>query len=328
MNFDNALFLDDCFNVFPKIKNNSVDMVLVDLPYGQTNLSWDIPIDLENMWDNLTRICVENCIYVFFTTTKYGYELIKSKPSYFRYDLVWEKTNPVGFLSANKMPLRNHEMIYIFGKPNSDDIHVQRNKDLREYANKLLNYIGKPYNEIRKDRGNDTLDHFLNRIKTTQFYRPSRDAYDFLISRYKIDEMDGFISYDDLKEEKKPRAVYNARKTEGKAYSHKEEITLEGIYGKYIRKSTINTGYRHPKSVLKFKRDSERLHSTQKPVELCKWLIESYSNEGDTILDFCMGSGSTIIASINTNRKYIGIEKDEDIFNIALKRINDHRDNK
>jgi len=67
-----------------------------------------------------------------------------------------------------------------------------------------------------------------------------------------------------------------------------------------------------------------RLHPTQKPVSLCEWLIKSYSNENDVVMDFCCGSGSSIIACINTNRKYIGIEKNKEIFDIALKRVTEH----
>ena len=67
---------------------------------------------------------------------------------------------------------------------------------------------------------------------------------------------------------------------------------------------------------------SEKLHPTQKPLELCEWLIKTYSNEGDLLMDFCMGSGTTIQAAINTNRKYIGIEKDKDIYETAKTRLN------
>jgi site-specific DNA-methyltransferase (adenine-specific) len=62
------------------------------------------------MWNNLKRICKNNCQYIFFTTTKYGNELINSNPKWFKYDLVWEKSHSVGYLSAKKMPLRNYEM--------------------------------------------------------------------------------------------------------------------------------------------------------------------------------------------------------------------------
>ena len=81
------------------------------------------------------------------------------------------------------------------------------------------------------------------------------------------------------------------------------------------------SGERHPTSILKFNNPNKPVHRTQKPVEICEWLIKTYSNEGDTVLDFCMGSGSSIVACINTNRDYIGIEKDSDIFKIAEARI-------
>ena len=78
-----------------------------------------------------------------------------------------------------------------------------------------------------------------------------------------------------------------------------------------------------PRSVLKFDVDIiNKLHPTQKPVSLLEYLIKTYSNEGETVLDFTMGSGSTIVAAINTNRKAIGVETDEEYFNIAVERIN------
>ena len=80
---------------------------------------------------------------------------------------------------------------------------------------------------------------------------------------------------------------------------------------------------KYPKSILSFSKPhpSISVHPTQKPVELLEYLIKTYSNEGDTILDFTMGSGSTGVACKNINRKFIGIEKDEKYFNIAKERI-------
>ncbi len=80
-------------------------------------------------------------------------------------------------------------------------------------------------------------------------------------------------------------------------------------------------GRRYPRSVLKFKKDCQRLHPTQKPIALCEYFIKTYTNEGDIILDNCMGSGSTGVACVNTKRDFIGIEKDENYFNIARERI-------
>ena len=87
----NNIYNDDCFETLPKIENKIVDLVLVDLPYGQTACEWDVKIDLQMMWKELKRICKDNCQYVFFTTTKFGIELINSNLKWFRYDLVWEK---------------------------------------------------------------------------------------------------------------------------------------------------------------------------------------------------------------------------------------------
>lgn len=85
-----------------------------------------------------------------------------------------------------------------------------------------------------------------------------------------------------------------------------------------------DTGYRYPTQVLKFQRDclTSNLHPTQKPVDLCEYLIKTYSNEGDLILDNCAGSGSTLVAARNLNRKFIGIEKEEKYFNIIKERLN------
>ena len=89
-----------------------------------------------------------------------------------------------------------------------------------------------------------------------------------------------------------------------------------------------NKGERTPRSVLKFARDNihagKNLHPTQKPVALFEYLIKAYTNEGETVLDNCMGSGTTAIACINTNREYIGFELDEDYYNIAQDRIKNH----
>ena len=80
-------------------------------------------------------------------------------------------------------------------------------------------------------------------------------------------------------------------------------------------------GKRHPKTIQKFVRDKGGLHPTQKPVAMMEYFVETYTNEGDIVLDCCMGSGSTGVACVNTNRNFVGIELDEGYFNIAKKRI-------
>ena len=128
--------------------------------------------------------------------------------------------------------------------------------------------------------------------------------------------------------DKKPRDsnwIYNPQKTVGEPYMiRKNNPKAINIYGKCNAATTENNGDRFPISILKFNntfQNKSKFHPTQKPVELCEWLIKTYSNEGDLVLDFTMGSGSTVMACINTNRKYIGIEMDETIFKVAEKRI-------
>ena len=105
----------DCLKLLNEIDYNSVDLVFCDLPYGQTNCKWDCKIDLVEMWRQFKRIRKDKHTPFFFTcSTRFGYELIKSNEKWFRYDLVWEKTAAVGFLCAKKMPMREHEMIYVF----------------------------------------------------------------------------------------------------------------------------------------------------------------------------------------------------------------------
>ena len=105
----------DCLKLLNEIDDNSVDLVFCDLPYGQTSCKWDCKIDLVEMWKQFKRIRKDKHTPFFFTcSTRFGYELIKSNEKWFRYDLVWEKSNSVGVLCAKKMPMRKHEMIYVF----------------------------------------------------------------------------------------------------------------------------------------------------------------------------------------------------------------------
>jgi adenine specific DNA methylase Mod len=125
------------------------------------------------------------------------------------------------------------------------------------------------------------------------------------------------------------KKTYNPQKTDGKPYKHSGRLST-GIYEPRGSKLNIPTenkdGKRHPNTILKFKNPHKPIHRTQKPVKLLEWLIKSYSNEGDLVLDFCMGSGSCGVACINIGRKFIGIEKDKEIFDRTLERIHNALD--
>lgn len=118
--------------------------------------------------------------------------------------------------------------------------------------------------------------------------------------------------------------IYNPQFTEGKPYTTKNRGPSSN-YGKVnYNFATINDGYRYPRDVLKFKHDKEKFHPTQKPVALLEYLIKTYTNENMLVLDNCRGAGSTGVACLNTNRRFIGIELDENYYNIAKQRIDNH----
>jgi DNA modification methylase len=134
---DLTLWNGDCLEIMKQIADKSIDLIICDLPYGcltspkgnpahqraadnggQPNgCSWDIKINLEEFWKQIKRIRKsDHSPTIHFCTTKFGFELHASNPNEFRYDLVWDKQRGVSFLSANKMPMRSHEMIYVFSK--------------------------------------------------------------------------------------------------------------------------------------------------------------------------------------------------------------------
>lgn len=230
----------DCLELMKNIPNKSMDMILCDLPYGATKNKWDTCIPFEPLWEQYKRIIKNNGVIVLFANGMFTAELIMSNKSMWRYNLIWEKTQPSGFLNANKMPLRSHEDICVFYK-------------------KLPTY--NPQKTIGHTRKVSKVEHKVECKKTTNY-----SEYDM-------------VTYDSTE--------------------------------------------RYPKSILRFAKDIQKsaLHPTQKPVALCEYLVKTYTNENDIVLDNCMGSGSTGIACVNTNRSFIGIELDDIYFSVAKKRL-------
>lgn len=109
----------NCLELMKTLPDKSVDLFICDLPYGSITqgCDWDIKLDLEQFWKQVERLSKNNHTPVIhFCNARFGFELYNSKPTWFRYDLVWEKTNAVGFLCANRQPMRGHENIYVFAK--------------------------------------------------------------------------------------------------------------------------------------------------------------------------------------------------------------------
>ena len=269
------LYNEDCLEKMKDLSDNSIDLLFCDLPYGQTSCKWDSLIDLELFWKEVNRVCKITTPMFFTCSTKFGVSLINSNPKNFRYDLVWVKSSPCGFLNAKKMPMKKHEMIYVFYRKLPF-------YNLSSHEHKLL--------PERK-----TIDY-----KNDSFIYGKIDRPDFM-------RKNGESAYE-------PPLPNSIIKTELYSNENKEEP----------RELYRNEGGQYepplPNSLLEIKSQKGK-HATQKPTALIEWCLKYYSKEGDTILDPTMGSGSTGVACKNMNRNFIGIEKDEKIFNSAVERL-------
>ena len=134
-----------------------------------------------------------------------------------------------------------------------------------------------------------------------------------------------FNSFEDIMVFYKKQPTYNPQFWQGKPYEQKQGYVGEGKQTGLSRKEVVtkSDGRRYPLSIIRFSKENG-LHPTQKPVPLFEYLIKTYTNEGETVLDNCMGSATTAIACMNTNRNYIGFELDEDYYELASKRISKH----
>ena len=231
------LFNDDCLNAMKSIADNSVDMVLCDLPYGTTKCPWDVVIPFEDLWKEYNRVCKPNAAIVLFGQEPFSSYLRLSNIKKYKYDWIWDKVKGVGFLNAKKQPMRNHELISVFYK--------------------------------QQCKYNPQMTHGHKR-----------------------------------------KVSYRTDNQQGEVY---------GSCGENLYDSTD----RYPRSIQVFSTDTQisSLHPTQKPIALLEYLIKTYTDEDEWVLDNCMGSGSCGVACCATKRNFIGIELDENYFEIAKKRI-------
>ena len=244
----NDLRLGDCLELMKDIPDESVDMILCDLPYEETGNKWDKSLNIEKLFDEYRRIIKEDGCIALTGSFKFGSKLYNAAPDLYKYDWVWEKDNGTNAPNVNYQPFRIHENIFIFGKGR---VTNGKRIPMKYYPQKT---DGKPYKQLA-GRVSDNWKGGLKQIVT--------------------DNKDG---------------------------------------------------KRHPKTIQKFCRDKDKLHPTQKPVALMEYLIKTYTQEGDVVLDNCMGSGTTGVACVNTGRSFIGMELDEKYFEIAKKRIAETED--
>lgn len=317
------LYKGDCLEVMKELPDKSIDMILCDLPYGTTACEWDNVIPLDKLWEQYRRIIKPTGNIVLTASQPFTSILIASNLSWFKYTWVWEKEQGTNFLLSKYMPLKVHEDIVVFSKNND----IGKNEELRQYFyNEKIKggFTNKQINEMLgySTKGSGMAGHYFKKDKQ-QFSIPKEDDYK------KLQETGYFqLPYKEVKEmydNKSNKITYNPQMSKGKPYTSGKG-TSGDVTGNVDKIVTKNKGTRYPTTILKFNRETG-LHPTQKPVSLLEYLIKTYSNEGEMILDNTMGSGSTGVACLNTNRKFIGIELDDNYFEIAKKRIEDTYNN-
>ena len=242
----------DCLDLLPEIDDGSVDLLIADLPFGTTHNGWDKVIPLSSLWPILLAKCKQNAAMLFFSQQPFATDLICSNRKIFRYEIIYEKSSPQGFLNTNHMPLRAHENILVF-------------------------YGKLPKFHPQKYKVNDTI---RIRKEACRARFETYDTYGGFESRMQVD--DGTRCFTDV-------------------------IGFSNFNGTLFGKKT--------------ERNSN--HPCAKPVPLYEYLIQSYSDVGDLVLDPTFGSGNSAIAARNTGRNYIGIEKDEKYFLSAKIKIED-----
>lgn len=234
------LFHGNCLDLMKNIPKKSIDLILCDLPYGVTRNRWDRNIPLEPLWEEYKRIIKDNGAIVLFSQGMFTAQLLNSNPKMWRYNLVWDKVLPSGFLNANRRPLSSHEDICVF-------------------------------------------------YKKLPTYNPQK-------------------------------IIGNKNHSKGKS-----KVNANNNYGdfNFVDNSELLGEMKMPKSILTFPKPhpSTAVHPTQKPTELLEWIIKTYTDEDDMVLDNCMGSGSTGVAALKLNRSFIGMELEDKYFNIAKERI-------
>jgi site-specific DNA-methyltransferase (adenine-specific) len=234
----------DCFDVFPLIADKSVDAIIADLPYGTTACKWDAIIPFEPLWAEYKRVIKSDGVIALFGAEPFSSLLRTSNINGYKYEWVWVKSRPIGFLNVKKMPLKNTELISIF-------------------YNNQPTYNPQGVVKINKKRINDNSKNGNNKTGLSG---------------------------------------HNGGK----------------MKGEYIQEYT-----NYPTQVLNFA--SERgLHPTQKPVALLEYLIKTYTNENEIVLDNTMGSGTTGLACLKTNRQFIGIEKEKQYYDVAVRRLSSY----
>lgn len=316
----NQVILGDCLKVMKEVPDKSINLIVTDPPYNIKKAEWDKWKKKEDYIEwcgqwllECQRVLKDNGSFYFFHNdflqiVELQNWINKNTNFVFKQFIVWNKrfegAKNKGFLDGfvevgglrNYQQMTEYCLFYTFqDETGLTTIMLDTNNfpTMRNYFKDLQEYIGLKLGAINKTLRHRKAEHCFY-WKSTQWDIPTKETYQELINVFKIDKWEGFKEYESLRQEYESlRYTFNNQKTHHSVWNY--EITKK-------------IG-----------------HATPKPVEVIESIIKHSSNEGDVILDLFLGSGTTVIACINTNRNYIGIEKDKNYYNIAKERIEKHK---
>lgn len=308
-----TFYQGDCLVESDKIESGSVDLILTDLPYGTVGESmedntgkyirinqskWDNVIPTEKIMQIADRILRKNGKMLLFSQQPFTTELINNAiPNLpYSYTIFWDKLHFANCLGANKAMVNYMEECLLFTKRNPkhdfEGLHP-----LREYFLTQKSESSLTHKDIKKILGNGMGGRYFT--NGSQFCLPT-------LANYKKLQTTGYFK----REWKELKQIDNDYRIE----------LLKKMNEQYPSTFNLWEGNKYKSNILKYKKDFNGYHPTQKPVLLLEDLIKTFSNENDLVVDLTMGSGSTGVACKNTNRNFIGIEKDENYYNIAVQR--------
>lgn len=319
-------YLGDCLEVMKTIPDGVVDMILCDLPYGTTACSWDSIIPFEPLWEQYKRVIKDNGVIVLTASQPFTSALIMSNIEMFRYNWVWVKPQGVDPFVSKVRPLNNIEDVLVFFLDKAEVTgRSKKFQQMRDWFYEERELTGLSSNDISKILENNMSSHYFT--KGVQFTLPTFENYKKLQTTGRFQR-----NYEELKTEfdkiaEGCRFTYNPQFEKGTPYSitRDKKKRIKETNGAIMKETTtVNEGTRLPKRTLEFKQE-KGLHPTQKPVALFEYLIKTYTNEGELVLDNTAGSGTTAIAAENTGRKWVCIEKNEEYATKAVERIRNHQ---
>ena len=310
----NKLYNGDCLQIMDELiaEKVVVDAVITDPPFGTTACLFDIVIPFEQMWKRINKLIKPEGAIVLFGSEPFSSLLRCSNLINYKYGWVWEKNNAGNFQLVNYQPLKIHENIMVFSS-NCKASFVFSN--IMKSNMKRLKLKQSDLSKLQLSKNGNITGWVTNKLNGSQI--PTYEQWKKICKLFNIEN-----NYEELKKQVNTHCYkpVGTKVVNLKLSNKNKGGNLGHLSSENKRESYNQNVANYPKSIIRFNRETG-LHPSQKPIALMEFLIKTYTDKNETVLDFTMGSGTTGVACNNLKRKFIGIEKETKFFNIAVERL-------